>query len=239
MLRLIAVLIFFAGCQTVKISQPLPVPLQQPAIKNDISLLPPLPSHPEISEDISCDQFQILAMMACIYPVHNTPFPYCELRDGYALHGLIPYALCSFDADILLTQMPYAKRHFKKETVGLMQRSIQKIRNEEKKKTKPLFYAHNLKGREAWNMMQAIYIESQLTGEINDSMKKVILEQSLREPECLFFQFMKDSISNNYENSINLSLLEKSKCSYHFSFSAEAIKIEKYYVQDLIRRAVR
>jgi len=70
-------------------------------------------------------------------------------------------------------------------------------------------------------------------------MKEIISEQAAREPSCLFFQFMKDLAAGNFENSIRLSLDSEAICVYHKKFDYDAIKIERYYVQNLIRKAAK
>jgi len=50
---------------------------------------------------------------------------------------------------------------------------------------------------------------------------------------------MKDLAAGNFENSIRLSLDSEAICVYHKKFDYDAIKIERYYVQNLIRKAAK
>ena len=223
------------GCQTTQPVQPNLV--VQPKIQK--IEMPALPSYPEFSDpmEIGCNQFPKLAMLSCLYPTHQVPFPYCELKDEYALHGIIPFALCTKDVHIIVSQMPYARSKYKPSTTGLMQRTIDRMQKSSSKLTRPLIYTKGLEGVKAWDMVQAIYLEYLNTGKFTDPMKVIISEQSAREPSCLFFQFMKDLVAGNFDSSTRLSVDSKAICAYHKKFDSDAIKIERYYVQSLIRKA--
>jgi hypothetical protein len=229
-------LVSFFGCQTTP-PPPAAAIIKKPAVKLE---MPALPTYPEFSDpmEIGCDQFPKLAMLACLYPDHEVPFPYCELKDEYALHGIIPFALCTGDAEILFSHMSYARGKYKPSTIGLMLRTIDKMKKAKSKTfARPLVYTKGLEGNKAWDMIYSIYIEHVISGKLSDPMKVIISEQAAREPSCLFFQFMNDLVSNNFENSTRLSLDSKAVCVYHKRFDSDAIKIERYYVQNLIRKA--
>jgi len=222
------------GCQTPIPTQPLPFPIKLE--------MPALPSYPEFFDqmDIGCNQFPKFAMLTCLYPKQNVPFPYCEIKDEYALHGVIPIAICKSDVDILKSHLTYARSKYRPSTIGLMQRSIDKIQSHDSNTfTRYLVFTKGLEGQNAWDMVQSIYLEYRIAGKFSEPMKEIISEQAAREPSCLFFQFMKDLAAGNFENSIRLSLDSEAICVYHKKFDYDAIKIERYYVQSLIRKAAK
>lgn len=240
-MRWIAFMFFcLYGCQSV------PTEVKPVTPKKNIQAEPSLPTKPlsldflDPKEEMGCPQFQKITMLSCLYPdQQEVPFPYCEKDDSYAIQGMIPFALCTSDVDILVAHLAYAKQKYRPSTIGLIERTISRMLGGIAARSRPMTYTKGLKGQSALNMMTAIYIDGRLNGIYSQPMKDIISEQANREPTCPFYQFLRDSVDKDFTRSIKLSMDPKSKCSYHNHYDAALIKLENYYVQDLIRKALK
>jgi len=230
-------LILFLSCQSV------PEAKKEPEVKKNPSpqVEPSLPSKPVTldmtTDDLDCEKIEKLTMVACLYPDIEMPFPYCEQKDSYALLGILPFAFCTNDVDIVISHLPYASKKYKPSTIGLMKRAIAKLKNKKPEFTRPLIYTKGLSGKPALEMMTAIYLEHKITGEFTRPMRDVVLEQAAKEPRCLFYQYLQDAVARNFSKSFTLALESKSSCSYYRHYDTDTIKIDIYYVQDLLRKA--
>lgn len=200
-----------------------------------------LPAKPLIDiekEDIGCHNFEKIAMLACLEPKAEIPFPYCELSDSYAIVGILPYAYCSNDPDIITSHLSYAKTHYRGSTVGLMYRMLHKMRGKPIGFTRPLIYQKGLSGYKAYEIMSSIHFQYLASNSISKPMLSIIQEQAEKEPQCLYFQYLNDLIVGNWNRSLALAAESKSECGYYKQFQPETIKIDIYYVQHLLRESI-
>jgi hypothetical protein len=221
----------FCSCSTISVKKE-----NKPVLNsNDIPIKPEF----DISflERLDCKNIETISMLTCLYPEIDIPFPYCEREDYYAVLGIIPFAICTKDADIIVSQIKYEKSSYKASTIGLMQRTIYKIKNEKKRKfTRPMIWTKNLKEKDAYTMMMSAYIEFINDGVFTSAMKNMISDYASRETDCLFFQYLRDLTNNDFSNSFKLASQSKSNCSYYKNFDKNTVNVDIQYVQDLVRK---
>lgn len=226
------------GCETSKTESPSEEIKKNPKVQAK----PSLPAKPLIDiekEDIGCHNFEKIAMLSCIQPEVEIPFPYCEKNDAYALVGILPYAYCTNDPDIIAAHLPYAIRHYKGSTVGLMQKVLAKLRNQPLGFSRPLIYQKGLTGYKAYQLMTSIHLQYRVANGFSKPMKVIIQEQAKKEPECLYFQYLNDLANGSWNRSLALASDGRSECGYYKQFQPETIKIDIYYVQHLLREAIQ
>jgi hypothetical protein len=232
--------VFIISCETTKTESP-----GTEEIKKNQKVQtarPSLPSKPLIDfekEDIGCHNFEKIAMLSCLNPEMEIPFPYCELNDAYAVVGILPYAYCTKDPDIIAAHLPYAKKHYRGSTVGLMERSLARLRGQPIKFSRPLIYQKGLSGYKAYQLMSSIHLQYFIAGSFSSPMKAIVQEHSRREPDCLYFQYLNDLMTGKWNRSLALGSEGKSDCGYYKHFQPETIKIDIYYVQHLLREAIQ
>ena len=190
-------------------------------------------------EEITCDSYENLAKIMCVYPRQKIPFPVCETDDAYAIVGLIPYAICGNQGPILDLHMSYAEAQYAPSTIGLMKRAKYFLSKVKDQPSRPLIYVQGLTGKDAQIMMMAIFSEWKMTGVFTDGMKMVIEEQAKKQPSCLFYQTMHDLAQKHFDASLDLAGKGQSNCDFYKGMDQDSRAIDIVFSQSLVVGGMR